>query len=139
MPAPKLERPRSLSLYSEEEQKHRTSELSTVPTPALPDHQPTPFVAAETLPIERSRRQSTSVSASAAAVTESRATSAAFGPLVDHQTTEAFASMHLESKTDNKPPSTGVGSVKASPSCAQEVSGNGTGHLDLKFYHSPLW
>ncbi|CAK9828883.1 Alpha-tubulin N-acetyltransferase [Anthophora retusa] len=40
---PKLERPRSLSLYSEEEQKQRTSELSTVPTPALPDHQPTPL------------------------------------------------------------------------------------------------
>ncbi|XP_034183394.1 alpha-tubulin N-acetyltransferase [Osmia lignaria lignaria] len=40
----KPERPRSLSLYSEEEQKQRTSEMSTVPTPALPEHQPTPFV-----------------------------------------------------------------------------------------------
>ncbi|KAK9310393.1 hypothetical protein QLX08_000369 [Tetragonisca angustula] len=39
----KPERPRSLSLYSEEEQKQRTSELSTVPTPALPDYQPTPL------------------------------------------------------------------------------------------------
>ncbi|XP_061933724.1 alpha-tubulin N-acetyltransferase isoform X1 [Apis cerana] len=40
----KPERPRSLSLYSEEEQKQRTNELSTVPTPALPDYQPSPLV-----------------------------------------------------------------------------------------------
>ncbi|XP_031773408.1 alpha-tubulin N-acetyltransferase isoform X2 [Apis florea] len=40
----KPERPRSLSLYSEEEQKQRTNELSTVPTPALSDYQPSPLV-----------------------------------------------------------------------------------------------
>ncbi|KAG7211456.1 hypothetical protein KM043_010738 [Ampulex compressa] len=84
-PAAKLERPRSLSLYSEEEQKQRSSELSTVPTPALPDHQPAPFV------------------------------------LLDQEKAEK--------------------SVKPSPSCGQEVATgtNQHGHLDLKFYHSPLW
>lgn len=30
-------------------------------------------------------------------------------------------------------------SIKSSPSCSQEVAGNQSGHLDLKFYHSPLW
>lgn len=30
--------------------------------------------------------------------------------------------------------------VKTSPSCGQEVTDtNQQGHLDLKFYHSPLW
>ena len=60
----KPERPRSLSLYSEEEQKQRTSELSTVPTPALPDHQPTPLatVLRETEKTEKSMKPSPSCS-----------------------------------------------------------------------------
>lgn len=30
-------------------------------------------------------------------------------------------------------------SIPPTPSCGQEVSGNQPAHLDLKFYHSPLW
>lgn len=58
------ERPRSLSLYSEEEQKQRTSELSTVPTPALPDHQPTPLttILRETEKTEKNMKPSPSCS-----------------------------------------------------------------------------
>ncbi|XP_076248478.1 alpha-tubulin N-acetyltransferase [Calliopsis andreniformis] len=58
------ERPRSLSLYSEEEQKQRTSELSTVPTPALPDHQPTPLatILRETEKPEKNMKPSPSCS-----------------------------------------------------------------------------
>ncbi|XP_032677293.1 alpha-tubulin N-acetyltransferase [Odontomachus brunneus] len=84
-PAPlKLERPRSLSLYSEEEQKQRSIEMTTVPTPAVPDNQP-------------------------------------------------FVPILLETEKTEK-------NVKPSPSCGQEVTGtNQHGHLDLKFYHSPLW
>ncbi|XP_015517513.1 alpha-tubulin N-acetyltransferase 1 isoform X1 [Neodiprion lecontei] len=89
--APKPERPRSLSLYSEEEQKQRTTEISTVPTPALPEHQPTPFVPIM-LEAERAER-------------------------------ERNASVK----------------TSPSPSCAQEVGGSEAAHLDLKFYHSPLW
>ncbi|XP_076759819.1 alpha-tubulin N-acetyltransferase [Xylocopa sonorina] len=61
---PKPERPRSLSLYSEEEQKQRTSELSTVPTPALPDHQPTPLatILRETEKTEKNMKPSPSCS-----------------------------------------------------------------------------
>ncbi|XP_076171302.1 alpha-tubulin N-acetyltransferase isoform X2 [Ptiloglossa arizonensis] len=60
----KPDRPRSLSLYSEEEQKQRTSELSTVPTPALPDHQPTPLttILRETEKIEKNMKPSPSCS-----------------------------------------------------------------------------
>ncbi|XP_078041977.1 alpha-tubulin N-acetyltransferase isoform X1 [Augochlora pura] len=60
----KPERPRSLSLYSEEEQKQRTSELSTVPTPALPDHQPTPLatILRETEKTEKNVKPSPSCS-----------------------------------------------------------------------------
>ncbi|KZC12095.1 PREDICTED: alpha-tubulin N-acetyltransferase-like isoform X2 [Dufourea novaeangliae] len=60
----KPERPRSLSLYSEEEQKYRTSELSTVPTPALPDHQPTPLatILRETEKTEKNVKPSPSCS-----------------------------------------------------------------------------
>lgn len=80
----KLERPRSLSLYSEEEQKQRSIEMTTVPTPVVPDSQP-------------------------------------------------FAPILLETEKTEK-------NVKPSPSCGQEVTGtNQHGHLDLKFYHSPLW
>ncbi|XP_015607951.1 alpha-tubulin N-acetyltransferase isoform X1 [Cephus cinctus] len=86
-PVPKMERPRSLSLYSEEEQKQRSSELSTVPTPAIPDHQVAPFV-----------------------------------PIL----------LEAEKCGNNVKPS-------PSPSCGQEVAGNEHAHLDLKFYHSPLW
>ncbi|XP_025989087.1 alpha-tubulin N-acetyltransferase [Solenopsis invicta] len=82
----KLERPRSLSLYSEEEQKQRSLEMNTVPTPIVPDNQTKPFV-----PV-----------------------------LLDAEKTEK--------------------NVKP-PSCSQEVATgtNQHGHLDLKFYHSPLW
>ncbi|XP_014470704.1 PREDICTED: alpha-tubulin N-acetyltransferase-like isoform X1 [Dinoponera quadriceps] len=80
----KLERPRSLSLYSEEEQKQRSIEMTTVPTPVVPDSQP-------------------------------------------------FVPILLEAEKTEK-------NVKPSPSCGQEVTGtNQHGHLDLKFYHSPLW
>ncbi|XP_043263187.1 alpha-tubulin N-acetyltransferase isoform X1 [Colletes latitarsis] len=60
----KPDRPRSLSLYSEEEQKQRTNELSTVPTPALPDHQPTPLatILRETEKIEKNIKPSPSCS-----------------------------------------------------------------------------
>ncbi|KOX71873.1 Alpha-tubulin N-acetyltransferase [Melipona quadrifasciata] len=60
----KPERPRSLSLYSEEEQKQRTSELSTVPTPALPDYQPTPLttILRETEKTENNMKPSPSCS-----------------------------------------------------------------------------
>ncbi|XP_060832099.1 alpha-tubulin N-acetyltransferase-like isoform X1 [Bombus pascuorum] len=60
----KPERPRSLSLYSEEEQKQRTSELSTVPTPALPDYQPTPLatILRETEKTEKNMKPSPSCS-----------------------------------------------------------------------------
>ncbi|XP_017763751.1 PREDICTED: alpha-tubulin N-acetyltransferase-like [Eufriesea mexicana] len=60
----KPERPRSLSLYSEEEQKQRSSELSTVPTPALPDHQPTPLatILRETEKAEKNMKPSPSCS-----------------------------------------------------------------------------
>ncbi|XP_011342196.1 alpha-tubulin N-acetyltransferase isoform X2 [Ooceraea biroi] len=86
-PSLKLERPRSLSLYSEEEQKQRSLEMNTVPTPVVPDNQTKPFV-----------------------------------PIM------------LEAEKTEK-------NVKPSPSCAQEVTtgANQHGHLDLKFYHSPLW
>ncbi|XP_011701568.1 PREDICTED: alpha-tubulin N-acetyltransferase-like isoform X2 [Wasmannia auropunctata] len=86
-PPLKLERPRSLSLYSEEEQKQRSLEMNTVPTPVVPDNQTKPFV-----PV-----------------------------LLEPEKTEK--------------------NVKPSPSCGQEVATgtNQHGHLDLKFYHSPLW
>lgn len=86
-PPLKLERPRSLSLYSEEEQKQRSLEMNTVPTPVVPDNQTKPFV-----------------------------------PVL------------LEAEKTEK-------NVKPSPSCGQEVATGTTqhGHLDLKFYHSPLW
>lgn len=60
----KPERPRSLSLYSEEEQKQRSSELSTVPTPALSDHQPTPLatILRETEKVEKNMKPSPSCS-----------------------------------------------------------------------------
>jgi hypothetical protein len=81
----KLERPRSLSLYSEEEQKQRGIEMNTVPTPIVPDNQTKPFV-----------------------------------PII------------LEAEKTEK-------NMKPSPSCAQEVTTGANQHLDLKFYHSPLW
>lgn len=86
-PPLKLERPRSLSIYSEEEQKQRSLEMNTVPTPIVPDNQTKPFV-----------------------------------PIL------------LEAEKTEK-------NVKPSPSCGQEVASgtNQHGHLDLKFYHSPLW
>ncbi|XP_020293952.1 alpha-tubulin N-acetyltransferase-like isoform X2 [Pseudomyrmex gracilis] len=86
-PPLKLERPRSLSLYSEEEQKQRSVEMNTVPTPVVPDNQ-----------------------------------------------TKSFVPILLEAEKAEK-------NVKPSPSCGQEVTTgtNQHGHLDLKFYHSPLW
>ncbi|KAL6261417.1 hypothetical protein P5V15_006511 [Pogonomyrmex californicus] len=86
LPPMKLERPRSLSLYSEEEQKQRNLEMNTVPTPIIPDNQIKPFI-----------------------------------PVL------------LEAEKTEK-------NIKP-PSCGQEVttSTNQHGHLDLKFYHSPLW
>ncbi|KYQ52442.1 Alpha-tubulin N-acetyltransferase [Trachymyrmex zeteki] len=86
-PPLKLERPRSLSLYSEEEQKQRSLEMNTVPTPVVPDNQ-----------------------------------------------TKSFVPVLLEAEKTEK-------NVKPSPSCSQEVATgtNQHGHLDLKFYHSPLW
>ncbi|KAI4477530.1 hypothetical protein M0804_012647 [Polistes exclamans] len=79
---PKLERPRSLSLYSEDDQKQRTNESSTVPKTVVPNNEAT-----------------------------------SFAPVI---------------KETEK-------TVKASPSCSQEVTGNNQHtHLDLKFYHSPL-
>lgn len=86
-PPLKLERPRSLSLYSEEEQKQRSIEMNTVPTPIVPDNQ-----------------------------------------------TKSFVPILLEAEKTEK-------NVKPSPSCGQEMTTgvNQHGHLDLKFYHSPLW
>ncbi|XP_012254167.1 alpha-tubulin N-acetyltransferase [Athalia rosae] len=99
--APRPERPRSLSLYSEEEQKQRTSALSTVPTPAIPEHQPTPLIPTlELLQVDAERAERERNNANNPAVKKSQS---------------------------------------PSPSCAQEVGGNEAGHLDLKFYHSPLW
>ncbi|XP_066584699.1 alpha-tubulin N-acetyltransferase-like [Prorops nasuta] len=85
---PKIERPRSLSLYSEEEQKQRENELTTVPTPTVPEKEPVPYNA-----------------------------------------------LLLEGENPQEK------TVKPSPTCAQEVTGSNqhAGHLDLKFYHSPLW
>ncbi|KAF7378589.1 hypothetical protein HZH66_015376 [Vespula vulgaris] len=79
----KLERPRSLSLYSEEDQKQHTNELPIISTTVVPNNEAT-----------------------------------------------SFAPVIIETEK----------TVKASPSCSQEVTGNNQhGHLDLKFYHSPLW
>ncbi|XP_015184067.1 PREDICTED: alpha-tubulin N-acetyltransferase-like isoform X2 [Polistes dominula] len=81
---PKLERPRSLSLYSEDDQKQHTNETSTVLKTVVPNN--------------------------------NEATS--------------FATVIKDTEK----------TVKASPSCSQEVTGNNQHtHLDLKFYHSPLW
>ncbi|XP_047370172.1 alpha-tubulin N-acetyltransferase-like isoform X1 [Vespa velutina] len=79
----KLERPRSLSLYSEEDQKQHTNELPIISTTVVPNNEAT-----------------------------------------------SFAPVIIETEK----------TVKPSPSCSQEVTGNNQhGHLDLKFYHSPLW
>lgn len=55
-------------------------------------------------------------------------------PIVPDNQTKPFVPIMLETEKTEK-------NVKPSPSCAQEVTTgtNQHGHLDLKFYHSPLW
>ena len=111
-PGPKLQRPRSLSIYSEDEQKQRGNELSTVPTPAIPDDQPIPSIPPTP------------------AVPE--------GPPIPEPEEEPVPPTPepeiVEKSKDNS------NSIKSSPTCSQEVAGTtSSGHLDLKFYHSPLW
>ncbi|XP_077256608.1 uncharacterized protein LOC143894314, partial [Temnothorax americanus] len=55
-------------------------------------------------------------------------------PVVPDNQTKPFVPVLLETEKMEK-------NVKPSPSCAQEVATgtNQHGHLDLKFYHSPLW
>ncbi|KAK0180788.1 hypothetical protein PV327_003135 [Microctonus hyperodae] len=125
---PKLQRPRSLSLYSEEEQIQRTNVLSTVPTPPVEPQLP-PFVP-ET-PIEtKSELIKVNTAESKRSQTPEPASQPTPMKLTENQN---YISIHSD---DNKTSS----NIKASPSCAQEVTGNQNGgHLDLKFYHSPLW
>lgn len=198
----KLERPRSLSLYSGDDQKRLTS-VSGLETPVLPQGQ-SATVSSQVPKMEEDRMENVSARVDTAMETVGkRATSAAFGPAVDHRTAQDFSAMSLDAKpepeesarivesaktrnsashennrrvrdsfsashqensspersassTDGKPStasgaksstpggmkttsSGSSGGVKASPSCAQEVGGNQSAHLDLKFYHSPLW
>lgn len=119
-PGPKVERPRSLSLYSEDDPRNRPQETSNAPTPAaeyVP--QPTPFIQ----PILRSARQV-------------REPEPEFEPEPEPAPKPVPVPKEPEVALPEERPAT---SVKASPSCAQEVGGNQSGHLDLKFYHSPLW
>ncbi|XP_043465066.1 alpha-tubulin N-acetyltransferase-like [Leptopilina heterotoma] len=112
----KLERPRSLSLYSEEEQKNRNHELSTAPTPALPDDEPLP-----------------SVPQTPAIPDEPEVPEVPLIPEPEEEPVQENAEPEIVEKTREN-------SVKSSPSCGQEVAGTTqAGHLDLKFYHSPLW
>ncbi|KAG5315377.1 ATAT acetyltransferase, partial [Pseudoatta argentina] len=55
-------------------------------------------------------------------------------PVVPDNQTKSFVPVLLEAEKTEK-------NVKPSPSCSQEVATgtNQHGHLDLKFYHSPLW
>ncbi|KMQ94009.1 alpha-tubulin n-acetyltransferase-like protein [Lasius niger] len=55
-------------------------------------------------------------------------------PIVPDNQTKPFVPILLEAEKTEK-------NVKPSPSCGQEVATgtNQHGHLDLKFYHSPLW
>ncbi|CAD6232893.1 GSCOCG00007035001-RA-CDS [Cotesia congregata] len=224
-PGPKLERPRSLSLYSELEQKQRNHEMTTVPTPAAEPHC-TPFVrevpidhppapqrdretyvpvrhhyeseqlepptpqttpnrrlmsqrmtsdersinhlssnerpmtqgssdeapmnqtsnerpgtqssSHESLPRERPMSHSGSntrpISKSRStdrSMTQSAAPSGRQTPQPKKNSTQNFMSIHSEEKSP--------AGIKTTPSCASEVNGNQNGHLDLKFYHSPLW
>lgn len=116
-PGPKLQRPRSLSIFSEDERKHQGDELSTVATPAIPDNQPiTPIpptpVGPEAPPVPE-----------VPPISEPRE-----DPVPPTPEPEI-----VEKTRDSS-------SIKASPSCSQEVAGTtSSGHLDLKFYHSPLW
>lgn len=85
----KLERPRSLSLYSEDDdhkRQQRTNELPIISTTVV----------------------------------------------ANNEDDTSFAPVIIETEK----------TVKPSPSCSQEVTTTGNnqhGHLDLKFYHSPLW
>ncbi|XP_033224245.1 alpha-tubulin N-acetyltransferase-like [Belonocnema kinseyi] len=116
-PGPKLQRPRSLSIFSEDERKHRGDELSTATTPAKPDKQPIPPIPptpvvpeAPPVPVVPPISEP-----------EEKPVPPTPGPEI------------VEKSRDNS-------SIKASPSCSQEVAGTTpSGHLDLKFYHSPLW
>ncbi|XP_023289651.1 alpha-tubulin N-acetyltransferase [Orussus abietinus] len=99
---PKLERPRSLSLYSEEERKQRSTELATMPTSTIPAKKDASFV-----PIN----------------------------VEAEKTNNPMKSLPPRAEEVERSSS----QLKPSPSCAQEVVGNESGHLDLKFYHSPLW
>ncbi|XP_057333363.1 alpha-tubulin N-acetyltransferase-like [Microplitis mediator] len=225
-PGPKLERPRSLSLYSETEQKQRNNEMSTVPTPAaepqctpfsreIPaeavrnyDNEqleaPTPYSTPNRRPMsqrmnsgdrpltqsgnnerpmtqssnerpmtqasnerpmtqssnerpmtqssnERPMTQSSSnerpmshSGSNERPVTKSRSTDRSMTQSAapsgrqtpqpmskSKNSTQNFMSVHSDEKTP--------AGIKTTPSCAQEVNGNQNGHLDLKFYHSPLW
>ncbi|XP_043287041.1 alpha-tubulin N-acetyltransferase-like [Venturia canescens] len=196
----KLERPRSLSLYSGDDQKQRMS-VSGFETPVVPESRSA--VPSERMRMDEARSRNASVRIGTTETDGKRATSAAFGPIVNHETTQAFSAMSLEAEPEveksvnivesvkppqsashenikraqtpfssthredphsektttsedikpltssgNKhstpnsmktPTSGSSGGVKASPSCAQEVGGNQSTHLDLKFYHSPLW
>lgn len=122
-----MQRPRSLSLYSEEEQIQRTNVLSTVPTPPIEPQLP-PFV--HETPIEiKSELTKVNSAESKRSPTPEPASQPTPMKLTENQN---YISIHSdENKTSSN--------IKASPSCAQEVTGNQNGHLDLKFYHSPLW
>lgn len=108
-----------MSLYSEEEQKNRNHEISTAPTPALPDDQPLPTVSqTPAIPDEPPVSEVPEVS------------------LIPEPEEEPV----LENSEPEIVEKTRESSVKSSPSCGQEVAGTTqAGHLDLKFYHSPLW
>ncbi|XP_015122965.1 alpha-tubulin N-acetyltransferase isoform X1 [Diachasma alloeum] len=127
-PGPKVERPRSLSLYSEDEHRTRPQETSNAPTPAaeyVP--QPTPFVALRPIPTPAPPPVAEPEPVPEPEPEPERSPN----PEPIPKEIEPVIPVHVEER-----PAT---SVKASPSCAQEVGGNQSGHLDLKFYHSPLW
>lgn len=101
----KMERPRSLSLYSNEEQKERSNELSELLTPMTLEN----------------RLQSTT---------------SEYPPKADITAKISSSTISLDNENSDEEKS-----INPSPSCGQEVTtqNNQHAHLDLKFYHSPLW
>ncbi|XP_034947784.1 alpha-tubulin N-acetyltransferase-like [Chelonus insularis] len=143
-PGPKLERPRSLSLYSEPEQNQRNNEISTVPTPAI-ESKPTPItreISIETEPMPEPEpeppsepepeREPTPPERQPTPKPPESASKKSHSALSKSASNKSLISIHSEEQKTSS-------SIKPSPSCAQEVAGNQSGHLDLKFYHSPLW
>ncbi|XP_011315235.1 alpha-tubulin N-acetyltransferase-like isoform X2 [Fopius arisanus] len=121
-PGAKVERPRSLSLYSEDEHRVRPQE-SNATTPA-------PEVQAIPIPFVEIRPSSRSIEPEPQPEPEPEPE-----PSPRPESTPKEIEKKIQIHAEERPAS----SVKASPSCAQEVGGNQSGHLDLKFYHSPLW